>query len=86
MFSDIVYMGFDPDDEKRYFLTGPRGAITNAGCRSLRSTQELKPSIKGLIRRFTAGLERSAPVPALTPVAAETPAKAPKLAKAPPAE
>ena len=86
MFSDIVYMGFDPDDEKRYFLTGPRGAITNARCRSLRSTQELKPSIKGLIRRFTAGLERSAPVPALTPVAAETPAKAPKLAKAPPAE
>ena len=52
MFTDIIYMGYDPRKNRRYFLTGPRGAITGPGCRSLRTTVELRADVGRLLRAF----------------------------------
>jgi hypothetical protein len=52
LFTDIVYMGYQGRTQKRYFLTGPRGAITGPGCRSLKTTVAMTANITVLLRAF----------------------------------
>lgn len=55
IFDDILFMGYDAGrvGGSRYILTGPRGAITGPGARSLGSTVETSASIYGFVKLCT---------------------------------